>query len=388
MARKIFYSSLVMFVFLGGIFLWRRYSLGEIFSQKTTEVEIKTTNLANENSSVNDPSGQKKSNTFLSENEKSIQKLIEGPVLGPVLAADEKKILYYANQNIMQADLDGKNRSSLGAYPFSSVEEVFWSSQKNWAILKDAGGYVFFNLEKEEFIAFPQATELLFWGNLNGQFFYEYQDLKTGRRILDASFSLTGKPWEEIVDLPYGKAQVALHPFKNEGLFFPDPKISQAGEIFKINFSTKEKTKFLDYYHGMDFLISPSGKKILESYRKKDGRISLGLVDWETGSFQDLNFPTSVKKCVWTKNEKEVLCAAILSAENVVLPEDWENKRGSFGDIFWRINVQNGKQTRLLELGTEEKTDAEKLFLDKEEKNLFFLDRLSGGLFKIVLAQN
>lgn len=385
MAKKVFFFSLTLFVLTLVFFLWRSYSQGTLLSVKKSEIKMENkTFFSQEGFENNLDATNEKENS-----QKKIKKIVEGPVSGAIFLTKEKKLVYYSNQNFLKTNLDGQNRQSVGAHPFGKIEKINWSFNQNKALIKDESGeIVIFDLEKKEFTTFPLKTNLMEWGNLNGQFLYEYFDVKKNRRILDSSFDLTGKTWTEVVDLPYEKASLEVNPFKNEVLIFPDPKYGIAGDIFRIDLSSGKKEKFLNYYKGMDFLFSPSGKKILESYIKNDGRISLGIIDSATGFFQDLNFPSSVKKCVWTDEEDEVLCAAMLSSEKVSLPEDWENKKGSFQDIFWKINVNNGKQERLFEMGLEEKTDAENLFLDETESKLFFIDRITGGLFRIDLTEN
>jgi len=377
MSKKIFFISLGLFLLALGFFLWISYSTGTFFAGKKTEI----------NAEKSDKNITKESGTESAVKEQKIQKIIEGNIVGAVFLKEENKIVYYSNQNFIKIDPNGQNRESVGAHPFQKVEKISWSSSREKALVKDGDQYLVFDLNKEEIIPFSVPTDSIGWGSLNGQLLYEYYDQGKNRRILDSSFDLSGKPWEEITDLPYGKATLLAHPLKNEVYVFPDPKENVSGEVFRVDVSAKKKDKFLSYYKGMDFLFSPSGKKMLESYAKKDGRMSLGVIDSATGNFTDLNFPTSVKKCVWKNDETEVLCAAILSEGATNLPEDWENRKGSFSDVFWKINIQNGKQTRLLELGTEERTDAEGLFLDKEEKALFFVDRLEGGLFRIDLSE-
>lgn len=380
MSKKIFFISLGLFLIVLGIFLWRSYSAGTLFSGKKTEINAENLNQTTKKISEEGMVSQ-------TANQKGLEKIVEGRVSGAIFLKEENKLVYYFNQNFMKADLDGQNRESVGAHPFQKVEEVSWSFGKERALIKDSGKYFIFDLKKEEITPFLAPTELIVWGSLNGQILYEYFDTKTGRRILDSSFDLSGKTWEETTDLPYEKADLLVHPLKNEALIFPDPGQGGVGDVFRVDVAIKKKDKFLSHYKGIDFLFSPSGKKILESYVKKDGRMSLGIVDSVSGAFNDLNFPTSVKKCVWKKDETEVFCAAILSEEKVNLPEDWENKKGVFRDVFWKINVQNGKQTRFLELENAEQTDAEGLFLDGEEKRLFFVDRLTGGLFRINLPE-
>lgn len=385
MAKKFFFFSLTLFILTLGFFIWRSYSQGNLLSTKKSEIKTENKVLFSQEEVKNNSNIVDKKEI----NQKKIKKIVEGPIFGAIFLAKEKSLVYYSNQNFLKTDLNGQNRRSIGAHPFGKIEKINWSFNQDKVLIKDdSESTVVFDLEKKEFVTFPIKTNLMLWGNLNGQFFYEYFDSKKNRRILDSSFDLTGKTWSEVTDLPYEKALLAVNPLKNEALIFPDPKFGITGDIFRIDFSSGKKEKFLNYYKGMDFLFSPSGKKILESYVKKDGRISLGIIDSKTGFFQDLNFPSSVKKCVWMEDETEILCAAIISSEKVSLPEDWENKKVSFQDVFWKINVNNGKQTRLFEMDLEERTDAENLFLDDTETKLFFIDRITGGLFQIDLTEN
>lgn len=378
MSKRIFFFSLALFLIFSGLLLWQGYWGWGFFSTKKTEIKTEDQSVESVKETVSENSASK-------ETAKKLEKIVEGDLAGAVFLKKEKKLVFYSNQNFIKADLNGQNRQSVGAHPFNQVKKISWSLNNDKATIQDQTGYFLFDLEKEEIKPFPVSTGLLEWGFLNNQLVYEYFDQKKNRRILDTSFDLSGGNWEEIGEIPYAGAVLLVNPMRNQGLIFPHPGQKAVGDALKVNFSEKRVEKFLPYFKGMDFLFSPSGKKVLESYVKGDGRISLGVLDWETGAFQDLNFPTSVKKCVWKKSETEVICAALLSSEKVNLPEDWENKNGLFYDLFWKINLQNGKQTRLLEPSESGATDASGLFFDETQTRLFFIDRLSGGLFRLNL---
>ena len=114
----------------------------------------------------------------------------------------------------------------------------------------------------------------------------------------------------------------------------------------------------------------------------------LGTMNEQGGVFRGLDFPTTVQKCAWAKNSKEVYCAMMGPApEQAILPNDWQNKKFQWEDIsFWKIDVETAKKTRILEAkDMMQELDAENVFLDEAEEFLFFQNRKDDSLYRIKL---
>ena len=141
---------------------------------------------------------------------------------------------------------------------------------------------------------------------------------------------------------------------------------------------------------GADYLWSPDGQKVLLSSVQTQGgnRMVLGVMNEQGGVYRGLDFPTTVQKCAWAKNSKDVYCAMMGSApEQAILPNDWENEKFQWEDIsFWRIDTETAKKSRILEAkDMTEAIDAKSVFLDDAEEFLFFQNRKNNSLYQIKL---
>jgi len=72
--------------------------------------------------------------------------------------------------------------------------------------------------------------------------------------------------------------------------------------------------------------------------------------------------------------------------ENSILPNEYDSKKFTTTDTFWKVDIATGKKTRLIELKEMSDTfDAANLFLSSEETMLFFINRKDDKLYRIKL---
>jgi hypothetical protein len=103
--------------------------------------------------------------------------------------------------------------------------------------------------------------------------------------------------------------------------------------------------------------------------------------------FQSLGFTTFASKCVWSADSKYLFCALPGDiSENAILPNDWQEGKLRTADTFWKIEVSSGKKARLIETKKIYGSfDALNPFLSKDEKTLFFVNKVDGKLYKLSL---
>jgi hypothetical protein len=140
---------------------------------------------------------------------------------------------------------------------------------------------------------------------------------------------------------------------------------------------------------GADYLWNPDGNYLLVSHTdKKDGaKMSLALLNSQGKDYKELNIPTFVSKCVWSKDNKTIFYALPGAIpETAVMPDDYLSGKVKTTDTFWKINIPTGEKTRLLELDQiKNQLDASNLFLNANESFLFFVNRLDNKLYKLAL---
>jgi len=144
---------------------------------------------------------------------------------------------------------------------------------------------------------------------------------------------------------------------------------------------------------GADYKWSPDGNRVLVSFVGSQGGsdIKMGVLGKDGGDIIDLNAPTFVSKCAWSKDNVNVYCSLPSTSltENSVLPNDYQSGKATTADTFWKINVSTIEKERVVTLENLKKVgenfDATNLFLSPEEDSLFFVDRSNGKLYGIDL---
>ncbi len=375
MVKKTLIISAAVFFLLLTIFLVRRFffsSESDLKQQSEVSQETKT-ETKKDDVAVND----------------RLIKLISGRVVSPVLANDGGKIIYYQDQKILTVSLDGKTKNSLGGYPFTAVEELTWSVNQKQAIVKSGQDFYLYSLDTDQAVKTKDGADNIVWSG-DDRFFYKYYDPKDNTRSLNLS-DKDGSNWKVIVpklNLSYKKITLSVQPKTAKKCFFPFPDGKNQSQLECLE--GEERKVIYQGNFGASYLWSPDGEKLLVSAVQTQGgnRVLLGVMNSQGGQYQGLNFPTTVEKCVWGNNSKDIYCAMLGPApEQAVLPNDWQVGKHEIKDLsFWKIDTENAKKTRILEAKElSEAINARRLFLDQQEDYLFFQNGENNDLYRLRL---
>lgn len=195
-----------------------------------------------------------------------------------------------------------------------------------------------------------------------------------------------GTGWEKITELNY--KDIIIAPVPQSGLvsFWTNPdansetvlqSVSIVGQSSKILFTGK---------FGVDYLWNNNGTKALLSHSDAKGgtKIRLAVINDQGGEYKNLEMPTFVTKCVWTRDNKTVYCALPGSIpESAILPNDYYVGKFNTTDTFWKVNTQTGEKERIVALDKIQGSfDASTLFLNYDESILFFVNKSDGKLYR------
>lgn len=318
-------------------------------------------------------------------------KLVDGSVQGLALASDGGKLMYYQNGNFLTVALDGSNRNSIGAYPFRDIVDIKWSGDKKRAIVWTKEGFYVYNLDSDQVVKLKEGIDIAAWGPGKDQILYKFFDSQSKTRSIHIA-SLSSDTDEKLKNIDYRKVDFILHPTSGELNYYPTADSFSEGELTSLRTDGSGEKRVFGGKFGADFLWSPNGKKLLVSFVSEKGgnKMELGSTNASGGEQKTYAFSTTVKKCVWSNDNVTVYCAGFGVEggldDSYVLPNDWNSKKLDQGDTFWRINTEDGKKTRIIEISKiTEKVDGENYILDPDEKYLFFIDRKKGGLYRLEL---
>lgn len=154
------------------------------------------------------------------------------------------------------------------------------------------------------------------------------------------------------------------------------------GYMYTIDPSKKDFNRVLANINGLVTLTSPNGKLVLYS----NSGLSLSVYNTDSRESNSLGLSTVAEKCVWSKAGDAIYCAIPKSIPVGIYPDLWYKGETSFSDEIWKIDVESGITTRLINpisvVGGEE-VDAIKLALDANEDYLFFVNKKDSYLWKL-----
>ncbi len=382
--KKFFYISLLLLTL--SLLFWGAYKLS--FSHPTEKQGQKEKNTSSGSNSL-----IKDKEKLVKIDKAKIVAIVNEPVLNPVISHDGLTINYFSSQDhkFYQINFNGSGKKALFAQEFPYLTQFFWSPDKLKVILKLKNSeqpLAYLNFQLQTLVSISKNIDTLTWNSSSNKIYYKFYNPQNKKRSLNIA-NPDASHWNKLTSLEYEKISLAQVPktglvsFWNSGDAYQQTKlqtISAIGENAQLIF----KNTF-----GTDYLWSPSGNKILLSHTDVKGghKIRLAIMNANGGEYTNLDIPTFISKCVWSRDEQSIYYTLPGGIDdNAVLPNDYKSKKFNTGDTFWKVNLKTGEKTRLLELSDiRQKYDASQLFLNKSESLLFFVNRIDQKLYKINL---
>ena len=335
----------------------------------------------------------------------------------PMKSAPAEKIATFTDVESIAPFFDANDRALLYAVPSESALKetmlatgqtktianfafvprgIVWSPDGKKALIRKSDTeWALFSRERAVGANRDEAIPLLkpgiespTWTSLGDRIVYKYFDAGTGKRTLNVA-NPNGSEWSTIGETPFQFLEMRPVPKSstvavwNRGNAFEKTSLKivplvggEAREIFSANY-------------GADYSFAPNGKDILvsDSVEKGSATISIALINDQGGGYTNLFIPSLVSKTVWSKNSRFVYYALPGSIPaGSVLPNDYFRKPILTADTFWKVDVQTGEKSRVVDTNDiDQSYDAENLVLDADETVLFFHNRRDGKIYRINL---
>ena len=384
LSKKIFIfsaSALVLVVFFGGIYFLLFKQEGQP-KNPTEDISEKIKDSVLDNIPLAQPPV-----------EETISAVSNEAVHSPILSPDGQTIKYYAKTTGKVFELDilsGKNKI-VSDTNLPNLLGVLWSPDTNKVLSEFSGAtrsnFSFYDYTQKKSSALNANIDAAAWQN-NNKIIYKYFDSNTKKGSLNIA-DPDGSNWAKITDI--STANLSITPIPMSGLvsFWNKADAFTETQLQSTSILSGEKKDLIKGIFGADFLWSPDGKMILESNVDKKGgsRMNLGIANNLGKEYKSLGIPTLISKCAWSRNNKFVYYALPTSVpDGAVMPNDYVNNKFNTSDTFWKINIETGEKTRLVELDKIKAAyDASSLFLNADESLLFFINKLDEKLYKIIL---
>lgn len=380
--KKIFIISSVFFAIL--LLLWGVYNL--------SFKKVPVNSPANKASDTSPSAASKKSTGI------KIYTLSDEAVLSPAITSDASAIKYYGQktERIYQIDLNGENKTVLAEQESSGLKDILWSPDKSKSITKyetpeGKVRFYFYNYTESTGSYLKDNLDEIAWDNTSNKIFYKYYESKTNSRTFNVA-NPDGSNWKKLFDINY--RDISIAPIPKTGLvsFWNSPDSYSETVFESISLiGTERKTIFKGKF-GADFLWNNDGTNALMSHTdiKGGSKIQLAVINYNGGEYKNLEVPTFVSKCAWSRDGKTVYCALPGGIpDNAILPNEYSENKFTTTDTFWKINALTGEKSRIIELADLEKAggaiDAKKLFLNSDESILFFVNKIDGKLYRMDL---
>jgi len=327
------------------------------------------------------------------EAEAKIKAISQEPVFSPTITSDKNQVIYYlrSNGNVWKSDFDGNNLSRVSSANLDNLIKVVWSPDKNNVItifqdnLENISKY-FYNYITEQALPLNRYIDYITWSPDSKKIAYQYRNDATGINTINTA-NPDGTKYNVVLNTRM-KNLIVEWPQGTDIFLREKPSGLAQSSLYSINSVTKTFNKVISDVYGFSAKWSSKGDKILYSKTNQNGKnIGIFLADRNGANEKTTEAITLVEKCTWSQDIRYAYCAIpknIIDAK--ILPDDFY--KGTFvgDDEFYKINVEIGEKTNVLEgekiNGTYDATD---LFLSPNEDYLFFINKGDGFLYSIKL---
>ena len=351
-------------------------------------------NNTDQNSSAKTPIAQTKENNSSKTTAGTITAVSSEAVLAPILTPNGQSVKYFSKDGngLYEINLDGSNRNTLDSQTFPGLVNAFWSPDQTAAILQfSRSGQTSFDYK--DFSTHQQTPlknnlDQVVWQTNADRIFYKYFDPKSKERTLNVS-DPDGSNWAKLADLPYHYVSIAQVP-KSSLVSYWNTSDAFSQTLFQsVSVLGGTPTIILNNVYGADYLWNNAGDSVLVSHTDSQSghKMQLAVMNYNGGEYHDLSISTLVSKCVWSANGKIIYYALPGNIPaSAIMPNDYTNRQFNTADTFWKVDVQTGKTSQLVDpKNIPGNYDATNLFLNQDESALFFTNRVDGKLYEINL---
>jgi hypothetical protein len=315
------------------------------------------------------------------------------PVLSPIFDNKNEIIIYYSAKDgtAWSIKADGSGAKQISSTTLPGLVDAIWFSGGNKVLTKfEKGGQTYFytyNYKEKRGTSLKKGIDVATWDYTGAKIFYKYYDEKTKKRSLNIA-NPDGSEWQSLTNITFRNISIAAVPLASVVSYWNLPDVSQETLLQTISLAGGQPQTILKGRFGADYLWSPDGKQALvSSLANIDSKmVTLGLVSLD-GKYTELNIPTLVSKCVWSSDGKTFFYALPGGIpDGAIMPNDYQNKKFTTKDTFWKVDITTGQKSRLVETkDILSDYDSINLFLSPTQDALYFVNKIDGKLYRIAL---
>ena len=319
--------------------------------------------------------------------EAGLLQIVKEPVIGPALAKDESKILFYkrAGGNLFRAGLDGQGEENVSNLTVVGITDVEWSRDRERTIvsyIEDGALKRFIQTVATTTTAFlPQNISApQFSPDATNRIAYTEVTASGSRLVIADSRGKNPKT-------AYSNQIPDFRPSWDEPstIILSTPPTYAVSSLSVLVTVGKTSSGFVSGA-GLGVLSDNQGSLYaVNAVSSNTGRIlPLRLVNRKGETVAETGVATLADKCAWDTAGEWLYCSVPTNA-GAGFPDDWYKGRVQFSDRLVKIDSRTGNA---LELGAETPfIDAVNLFLDTKNQYLFFVNKTDSTLWRLELGR-
>jgi hypothetical protein len=376
MLKKILIVLILAVLSFGGWY-FKDFLKEKIFSSEEIVIE-KQPSSNNQESNIS----QEKNST--EQNYKEDLVIAKGQIKTTTLT-ENKKIIYFNQNNFLEIDLKGGQQKNLASHPFQNLKNINCDVFGKNCLIQEESGFSVYSLKNKEKKALNQNIKTIDFNSQQDGLIYLYQEGVNSYQL--SSSDLSGENWLKLKEIKGKNLEISINPQDNQVAYFQQEADKEQAGIYLttlIGLDLGEKVVEKDV---IDLRWSPDGNKILFSFfdhSVSPKRVNLGYYNLETEKEYILGLPGLAQKCAWQDDSNKIYCGILANTEQKEFDlEKWFSREFVSSDFFWEIDLVNGERKRLFVEENYQPVDAFDLFIVNGE--LFMVDKISGNLIKRAL---
>ncbi len=315
-----------------------------------------------------------------------VKLLSSTPTLWAGISSFQNKIFWYdLNGQLWSSNFDGNDAKATTQAPVQNFIKSIWSQDGSKNVITLGTGQKdirFVSLVPGSGVStfLPNYTKSVAFSPDGKRIIYQVIDDSKNQNTLFGS-DPDGKKAVTVAtlrlrDVVIGWPQASLASFVSK------PSGLVGGSLWVLNLKTLVFDKLIDNLNGLEVLWSPDGTKMLFSNTDQNAQNPrLSVMDLN-GNAKDLGVSTTVGKCAWASNNRDVYCAAPTAwQQGAMLPDDYYKNAFSTTDDIVKINIDSGKKDVLV----SSIADAVNLVVSQNQDFLIFITKNTGRLYRLDL---
>lgn len=162
------------------------------------------------------------------------------------------------------------------------------------------------------------------------------------------------------------------------------PSWSTGGNLYSLNKETGVLSKVFGGVNGLTTLVDNSGSYVLYNSSTDQGP-KLNIYDIKNNTSHALDLYGLPEKCIWNNSGSIIYCAIPSIISGNQYPDSWYQGLNSSNDYFVLIDTETREVETIANVLSGQGLDATKMFLDKNEQFLFFVNKKDSTLWSLKL---